>query len=244
MAYPSVMAISAIFAISSLVQAVTGFGFSLLAVPLLTMVVGPVDAVVGSSVVVLPLNAVNLFRDRAEVAWRTVTRILVTGCAGLPLGLIIICFVSPRVLSGTIAVIVLGAAVTIWRGIRFQPSWISATIAGLATGVLTTATGINGPPLAAAFSAMDLHPRQFRSTLAAIFVTMGFAGIVGYVVTAQVSNSSVRLALVGAPAVAVGWTLGDLAFSKAVDAGIFRKVVLCSLAAVSCVVLIKICFFS
>jgi uncharacterized membrane protein YfcA len=234
------MVTTMILGVASLAQAVTGFGFSLLAVPLLAMIVGPVDAVVGSSMVVLPLNAVIMLRDRTSVEWKIAGNVLVAGLLGLPVGLVVLRLVPSRFLSGFISVVVLGATFAIWKGMRIQPNRTSIAAVGLVSGILTTATGINGPPLAATFSAMDLHPRRFRATMATIFVTIGLAGLMGFIVTSQMSTSSLHLFLMGVPAVAAGWYLGDLVFSRIADTAIFRTVVLCSLAAISGMTLAKV----
>src|SRR5262249_48669811 len=65
------------------VQATTGFGFSLLAVPLLAAATDPRTSVVGSSIVALLLASVTAFHDRSAVRWRTVGGTLLAAPAGM-----------------------------------------------------------------------------------------------------------------------------------------------------------------
>ncbi|MEV6595756.1 sulfite exporter TauE/SafE family protein [Actinoplanes sp. NPDC051346] len=239
---PSIVGIAAILAIASLAQAVTGFGFSLLSVPLLGIIVGPIEAVVGSSIVVLLLNVLIVFRDHGSVQWKTARIVLVAGIAGLPLGLLLLRLLPSRVLSMFIAVVVMAGALAIWRGVRVSPGRASVAAAGVVSGVLTTATGINGPPLAAAFSAMDLRPRQFRATLAAIFAIVGVFGVAGFAATGQISDSSLWVALIGVPAIAVGGYVGNKVFSRISNEKVFRYLVLCGLALAAIAILAKALF--
>ncbi|MDI6101840.1 sulfite exporter TauE/SafE family protein [Actinoplanes sp. NEAU-A12] len=238
----TILIAAGVLAVAALAQAATGFGFSLLAVPLLGLVVGPVDAVVGSSILAVLINAAAVTRDHAEVRWRTARTVLVAGLAGLPFGLLLLTLLPARTLTILIAVCVLGGAFAIWRGLRLRAGRAAIAAAGFLSGILTTATGVNGPPMAAAFSAMGLPPRQFRATLAAIFVVVGPAGLLGFALAGQFTARSLTVAAVGLPAVALGWWAGDRLFTQLTDPARFRTVVLCALVAASAITLFRAAF--
>ncbi|MEU4626911.1 sulfite exporter TauE/SafE family protein [Actinoplanes sp. NPDC023801] len=239
---PAVLGAAGIITLAALAQATTGFGFSLLAVPLLSLTAGPVDAVVGSSVLAVLLNAVAVTRDHTEVRWRTARTVLLAGVAGLPFGLLALILLPARVLTMLIAVCVLGGTVAIWRGLRIRAGRTAMATAGFLSGVLTTATGVNGPPMAAAFTAMGLPPRQFRATLAAVFVVVGPIGVAGFVLAGRFTTDSLIIAAAGLPAVAAGWWAGDRLFGRLTDPARFRTVVLCGLTAASVTTLLRAAF--
>jgi uncharacterized membrane protein YfcA len=239
---PLVLGAAGILTVASLAQAATGFGFSLLAVPLLGLIAGPVDAVVGSSVLAVLLNAVAVTRDHAEVRWRTARTVLLAGVAGLPLGLLALTLLPARTLTMLIALCVLAGTVAIWRGLRIRAGRTAIAAAGFLSGVLTTATGVNGPPMAAAFSAMGLPPRQFRATLAAVFVVVGPIGVLGFALAGRLTTGSLIIAAAGLPAIAAGWWAGDRIFARLTDPARFRIVVLCGLTAASLTTLLRAAF--
>ncbi|MBB4749808.1 sulfite exporter TauE/SafE family protein [Actinoplanes lobatus] len=234
-----ILGAAGILAAAALAQAATGFGFSLLAVPLLGLVAGPVDAVVGSSVLACLINAVAVARDHGAVRWRTARTVLAAGLAGLPFGLLLLTVLPARSLTVLIAFCVLAGAAAIWRGLRIRGGRAAMLTSGFVSGLLTTATGVNGPPMAAAFSAMGLPPRQFRATLAAIFMVVGPLGVAGFVLAGQFTTRAGVIALAGLPAVVGGWWAGDRLFARLTDPDLFRRVVLAALCVASLITLAR-----
>ncbi|WIM92576.1 sulfite exporter TauE/SafE family protein [Actinoplanes oblitus] len=224
------LAVALILGVAACAQVVTGFGYSLLSVPLLGLVVGPVDAVVGSTILVLFVNLVMAVRDRSHVRWAVARTVLVAGLPGLPIGLWLLHVLTARTLSVLIAVVVLAGTVAIGAGLRIRPRSLTLAAAGLLSGVLTTSAGVNGPPMAAVFSAMGLPPRPFRATLAAVFAVAGLGAVAGFAVTGQITSTAWLVTMVGGPAVVAGWLAGDRIFTRLTN---FRTVVLCALVLAS-----------
>jgi uncharacterized membrane protein YfcA len=231
-----IVAAFGILLVAAFAQAVSGFGFSLVAVPLLALVAGPRVAVVGSSIVAVLLTSVTALHDRDFVRWRTVARVLVAAVVGMPLGLLALTALPARVLTVGIALVVLIFTLMTWRGLRVPGGVATTAVVGLVCGALTTSIGVNGPPLVAAFQAMDFPPRPFRATLAAVFAGCGTIGVLGFAVTGHVTRTTGTVALVGVPAVLAGWYLGNKIFAV-VSVARFRLIVLGGLIAASVVTL-------
>ncbi|BCY10281.1 sulfite exporter TauE/SafE family protein [Actinoplanes sp. L3-i22] len=234
MSTPAALTVAVILAVASCAQVITGFGYSLLSVPLLGLIVGPVDAVVGSTILVLLVNLAVAVRDRAHVRWPIARTVLIAGLAGLPLGLWLLRVLPARALSILIAVVVLAGTGAIWRGLRVSPHPVTIAAAGLLSGILTTSAGVNGPPMAAVLAATGLPPRVFRATLAAIFVPVGLGGVLGFAVTGVISHVAWLVTAIGIPAVVVGWLAGERVFARLTN---FRYVVLTALVVASIVTL-------
>jgi uncharacterized protein len=224
----SLAAVCLIVFAAAAVQAITGFGYALVAVPLLTVIVDPPTAVVGSALAGLWLSVVVTARERMHVRWRPALTLVGTSVLGMPIGLVLLAVLSDRALRLLIAAVVLLCTVQVWRAVRLPEHPAVVVGAGLVSGVLSTSTGTNGPPLVAAFQAMGYDPRNFRATLAAVFVGSGVLGIAGFAAAGQITRPVVLLALVGAPAAAVGWFAGNTLFVR-IDGTRFRHVVLTGL---------------
>ena len=143
-----------VLALGALVQSAAGFGFSLMAVPLL-MAAGyalpeaAVMGVIGSTV----HRIVAVRHLRGNVDWPTLRPMMITGVAALPLGLCLLSTVSS--FQQTLARQVIGACILLlvsvqWFG-RTKPretvpkAW--GHVAAFSAGVLAGFANIGGPPI-------------------------------------------------------------------------------------------------
>lgn len=224
--------------LASATQALTGFGFALVAVPLLATLTDARTAVVGVGIAGLLLTAIGAVRDRGHVRWRTALLMMGAALVGMPLGLYVLSVASDTVLTVVIAVVVLGCTLLVARPPALPAGPVTLGLAGLVSGVLGTSTGVNGPPLVAAFQAAGYPPRSFRGTLAALFTGTGVAAMVGFLIAGQVGHDAVAVGLAGLPAVPLGWLLGDRAFRRTRPER-FRRLVLFMLVVTSAVTLAR-----
>ena len=232
------LGVAAVFVLAAAAQAASGFGFSLLAVPLLSFLVDAKTGVVGSAVVGLGLVAVMAARDHGHVDRRAVRRTLTAAVVGMPLGLLVIGHVDDATLRTLIAVVVLSFTVLLWRGLMLRDRPFTDAGAGLISGVLSTSTGTSGPPLVIAFHGKGLAPTAFRATLAMTFLIQGAVSLGGFAVTGHVTRDALVVAAIGVPGTALGWMTGQRLFDR-LDHERFRVVVLAMLACSGLVTLIS-----
>jgi uncharacterized membrane protein YfcA len=222
------LAVFGIVLLGAVAQSVSGFGFALVSVPLLTVAADPRTAVVVAALTGMALTLTALIREHAYVRWRVAGWLTAAALLGLPVGLLILVYAPERLLGLLIAAVVLSCAALVWSGVRIRTGAAGIGAVGVLVGVLTAATGTNGPPLVAVFHSLGYDPRTFRATLAGTFFGTGVLGLVGFVVAGQVDARSLRLALVALPAVGLGWWLGNLVFTR-IDPKSFRRIVLAGL---------------
>jgi uncharacterized protein len=236
--WPELLTTAGIFLIAAVVQAVTGFGFALVAVPLLALVLDPVPAVVSTTVVSLLLSVVVVREDWLQIRWRDAAVVSVAGIVGMPLGLLVLTQVPTRALTAAIAVVLLASTVVVARGLRLPEGRGTEITVGLTSGALLTSTGMNGPPLVVAFQAQGMPPRTFRGTLSAVFLAQGVAAVALMAAVGQVSSEAMTAAAVGVPMLALGWLLGNRVF-RSLDAPVFRRIVLGMLVLTAIVALVN-----
>ena len=218
----------AILLVASATQALTGFGFSLVAVPLLAALTDPRTAVVGTSLAGPLLALATAVHDRGHVRWRTVALLVGATVLGMPVGILVLATTPQRALTALIGLVALACTLLVWRGLRLRGGAGTVGAVGVLSGVLSTSTGTAGPPLIAAFQAMGYGPRAFRGTLAAVFSGSGVLSLAGLALGGQVRAAGVAVGLAGAPAVAVGWWAGNRLFDR-VDPVRFRRLALAGL---------------
>lgn len=199
-----------VFVVAALVQAVTGFGSVLAAVPGLLLVTDPARAVVAATVVSLVLTAGVALRERAYVDRRDSLLLTLMGIIGMPVGLVLLAVASERLLTAGIAVVMLVLvvlmAVTPKIGRRGLP------VAGIVSGGLLTSTGMNGPPLVMVL--IDREPRRYRATLQAVFAGQDLVAVAAFLVLGHVDLEVLLLSLGGVAGLPVGWRLGDALFHR------------------------------
>jgi uncharacterized membrane protein YfcA len=211
--------------VAAATQSLTGFGYALLAVPLLALLLDPHTAVVGAAVAGLALTLGTTAAERAHVQWRATGTLVFFGALGIPLGLIMLASMSDRALRILIAIVVLLCTAQVWRGVRLPQQPVVVAIAGFVSGTLGASTGTNGPPLVAAFQAMGYDPRQFRATLGAVFTFTGAVGLVGFVIAGQFTQRAALIGLGTVPGALLGWLAGNRLFAR-IPVDVFRTVVL------------------
>ncbi|BCL12982.1 hypothetical protein GCM10017556_07210 [Micromonospora sagamiensis] len=209
-------------------QSVSGFGFALVTVPLLATVIDPRTAVVVTALTDIGLTVVAAVRERRYVRWRVTGALTAAALLGVPLGLLVLVTFPERLLSALIAVVVLGCVALVWSGARVRTGPVGIGAVGVLVGVLTAATGTNGPPLVAAFHSLGYDPRTFRATLAAVFSGAGLIGLAGFALAGRIDAEVLRLSLAALPAVPLGWWLGNLLFDR-IPPLVFRRIVLVGL---------------
>lgn len=233
---PELIGVAGIFLLAAVVQAITGFGFSLVAVPLLSFLIGPVPAVVAATIASMAISVAVVIDDRRFIRWRETTVFTVTGIIGMPLGLWVINHVSDRVLTGVIAAAMLVSTALVASGASIRSTPVTDSAVGVTSGLMLTSTGLNGPPLVVSMQAMQMAPRPFRGTLSAVFLGQGIAGVALLAATGQVSDGAGWAALLALPMLAIGWLIGNRVFHR-IDPVLFRRIVLALLTVTAVIAL-------
>lgn len=228
----------AVIALAAALQAITGFGFSLMAVPLVALVWEPAAAIVATGICALALTGTSTWRERAHVRRADALVVWLAACAGMPIGVLVLRHADAPTLRALIALSLLACTALLWRGLRLPPGRGVQGGVGFVSGVLITSTGINGPPVVLAFQAQGMPPRDFRATLAAVFaaqrvVALGMIGAAGLM-----RRDALGLAALGVPAVLLGWELGNRVFHR-LDPRLFRRLVLVLLLVSAAVTLVS-----
>jgi uncharacterized protein len=190
-------------------QTATGFGFALLATPLLTTVMRPAQAVVITTLVATPLGWIRFAQEHRNINYPLARRLALGAVFGLPVGRYIVGKLSPDGLRLTIGIVVVALAIAIALGWKLRkPTRVTDAIAGFISGILSTSTGTNGPPLVIGLQSHDLAPEVFRATITAVFVPVGLVTLGLFWVTSTITRTGTSLSAIGFPAMLVGNQLG------------------------------------
>lgn len=173
------LAVAALLA-GGLVQSATGFGFALVAAPVLAALYPPREAVPTLALVGILVSVLMLAGEgrRPRPLAATAAGLIAASLPGTVLGVAVLTVAAPGLLRGLVAVAVLGAvaARAARRGRVARSGRIETAVAGVLAGALGATTGLNGPPLVLLMLRRAVDPERSRDTLTACFVV--FDGLV------------------------------------------------------------------
>lgn len=205
LALPAALAAAMILVIAGAIQGATGFGFNMLAAPVLA-VIHP-GFVPGAIICLASLVALGGgLSERRAIAWgdlgfALLGRMIAAGAAVAVMGL-----ASARVFSVIFALAVLGAVALSLSGLRIPANRLSLGLAGALSGFMGTLTSIGAPPMALVYQYAPAA--QMRATLNAFFMLGGAISLVALALGGRLGWGDLALAAAFLP-----WALLGLALS-------------------------------
>ncbi|TCC32289.1 sulfite exporter TauE/SafE family protein [Kribbella sindirgiensis] len=166
----SLAVIAVVLLVSAGLQSSTGFGFALLSAPVLSALLGPVQAVTTITIVGAVVDSLTLFgnRSRPRPALADLRVVCLSAAPGLAVGAVLLARLPTRVLQVAIAASVVLAIINRLRRRRIVVTnlWLGPA-AGFAWGALTAATTAGGPPLLLYLMHRHDDARTIRDTIVA-----------------------------------------------------------------------------
>lgn len=229
---PDVAALAAtcliVFA-GTVLRAVSGLGFSLVAVPLLTLVWPPQQAVALAALFQTISTVPLVAGQRGHIDWPVLRRVCAGAAAGLAPGLALLQWLPDTVLRLVLAVVLLLSIVVIVGGrrlVRGMTPWRMRCV-GVCAGFAQGLAGVPGPPLMAGLlAAPDLDTRAVRSTAATIFLCLGAVSVATLVWHGALTTVPAAAYAAAAVGMAVGHRVGEHLFALAGAGGVRRVVLL------------------
>lgn len=196
--------------LSAFVKSVTGLGYALLAVPIITLALGIEDAVVIVAVPNVVASALLCWHERdAREDTRDLRALLVTSLVGAVVGTFLLVSVpeEPLLILLVLAIAAFIANFLASPDLRVSPATTSrlAPAVGLATGVMQGAVGAPGPVVAMWLHGYRLPAQAYVFSVNAIFGMAGTVQFLMLVGSGEVTGKRMLLS-----SLAVGPTLAIL----------------------------------
>src|SRR3954451_14205284 len=208
----------------SLLQAATGFGFSLLAAPLTFAAIDPAPAAGGLLLLLgAEVHLLTLAEGRRPQPLRhsTVT-MLAWAAPGALAGVAVLRALPAVALQVAVTLGVLGTLAA--RRAAGRRAHVPAWAAGLAAGALTTSTTTNGPPMLLHLVGQGAPPAAVRDTLSVCFLGLAVLGALALWATGTPALPGAALVLGLIPGVAAGHLAGRRVFSRLAAGGAYEGV--------------------
>ena len=204
-----VIVITVFFA--AIVQSISGFGFALIVMPLLSLLMGLRTAAPLVALTALTLYTVNLIRYRRAVDGRRVLRLGVACALGVPVGLWALASVDESVVKLLMGLVLVAyAAYKLARPAALRLSsrhW--AFVAGFAAGCMGGAYNTPGPPLVVYGSLRQWPKDEFRATLQALFFINAVLTVSSHYAARNLTATVLTFYTCAVPALLVGVLAGS-----------------------------------
>ena len=189
-----------------------GGGLGVLAVPLMALVIPPLQA----AAILLPLlclmDVFNIWHYRNAWDKKNIRILLPAALMGVLIGTFTFRYLTDahiRVLIGCIAVaFVFNFFIKRSPGKAVEPDWKAGSFWGLIAGFVSFGVHAGGPPANVFLLPQRLHKTIFVGTMVVLFTTLNFVKLIPYAILGQINLSNMSTSLVLAPLAPLGVWLG------------------------------------
>lgn len=210
--------------LSAMIQGITSFGFSLIAVPLLGMFLDLKLIVPILVLFSLFLNIIILVNLKSKPDLSTLWILIAAGIIGIPIGIQLLLYVDENVLKMVIGVLVILSAIGLFLGykVQFKNKKIQYGIVGLLSGILNGAVSLSGPPIILMLANDGVEKDTFRVSLATVFTVLNFITFPMFYSRGLITGEVIRYSLYLSPGLLLGVWFGMFLGHK-VNEAFFKK---------------------
>jgi|GEM_PF-50829 len=221
----ALVSINLTFIVATFFNVVTGFGFAIIAVPILSLLLGPKASILYIAVSSLLLKIIMIWRTRHDFEWPVLEWTIAGVILGVVPGSYVLMIISSSdlnlFLGGVllVAVYLMGKKIKLpVRNLRWGRFW-----AGILSGFFTGCTSVGGPPLAVWFANEEMPKVSMRANLTWIFASGSILMMLGSVFTGTIHEiGDWHNILYMLPGLIIGDRLGQYWF-KRIDQERFQK---------------------
>lgn len=218
--------IAAIALAAAFLQSLSGFGFAIVVMPLLTLILGLPTAAPLVSLTALTVYTINVTRLRRAIRPGEVLRLGLASALGVPMGIWVLSNVEGALVKQALGLLLLLFAA--YSLLRPTTSWIPSPRwvypAGFVAGCLGGAYNTPGPP-AIVYGSLRQWPRdEFRAVMQSLFLVNGLLVATSHLVAGHLTTPVLVYYLYTVPGLAVGILLAFRLDSR-VDRDRFRTLV-------------------
>ncbi|MGW0787964.1 TSUP family transporter [Streptomyces sp. NPDC002911] len=187
--------------VGALLQVSIGFGLGMIAAPVFSLV-DPELAPVAVLLLAGGVTATALVRERGRADLRGCGWALVGRVPGVLAGTLLVVALPTRYLALLIAGVVLTGVAVSTAGYVPRQRRSAVVLAGMASGLMGTATSIGGPPMAMVWQ--RLRGPELRATMSAFFLAGSLMSLVALTAAGTVGAHALQGAVLLTPAAAAG----------------------------------------
>lgn len=237
---PEFILIAVIIFIASLTQGMTGFGFQLVAIPLLSLIVDIKYAIPLGMLCGFVINCWLIVDLRKHIHFSELKELFIGAFIGIPVGIYILSSAPEQLLRISLAVMILlfvfVSFTNIIKPVGLNSNW--GYLSGILSGIFGGALNTNGPPVLIYFYLQGWDKRKFKGTLTGFFMFTSIVIIAGHIYTGLTTGNIFFDFLYYVPIVLTGIFIGTKLFNK-VSNELYNKIILAALTLIALFLILR-----
>lgn len=221
-------------------QGLTGFGFALTSIPLLSLVVGVKEAIPLAALCGLIVNVYLTIQLKSHIDFSDIKLLIVGSVLGIPLGVLFLSHADEhlimKILAAVILLFVLINAVPFIKPFKISNKW--AIVFGFFSGILGGAFNTNGPPVLIYFYLKDWDKFKQKASITGFFIVASILIVTSHAVSGFTTTTVLKHAGFAVPFLLAGILSGSSLFPK-VSSKLYRKLILLFLTTMSLVLIFR-----
>jgi uncharacterized protein len=205
-----------IFLLAGFTQGVSGFGSGLIAMPLLTLILGIKAAVPLCMLNGLVITGLLSFQLKTHIDWNKIMPLLLGSLPGIFLGALAL-----KRLDGDLLQLGLGVFIALYAGysLSARPHHLAIAnqwgyVAGLLTGIISSVFSAGGPPAVIYVSLTSWTKDEIKATLSVFFFVGGIFTALGHAANGLTTAAILREFVVTGPLTLAGAMSGSLLYRR------------------------------
>ena len=234
------ISIAAIVFFAAVVQSLAGFGFALIIMPVITLLLGVQTAAPMVALTALTVYVINVARYRQAINAGEVLRLAMASALGIPVGIWLLANVDEALVTRLLGlVLVFYGAYSLLRPVAARiPSRRWVYPAGFLAGCLGAAYNTPGPPAVVYGSSQQWPKDEFRASMQVLFLVNAVLVVSSHLVAGNVTSQVLNHYLYAVPAFLLGIFVGSLVDHR-VDSRRFRIIVTVMILALGLALLVQ-----
>ena len=212
---------------AGVIQGLTGFGFALVSVPIMTIFLSPKKTIPIVLLHAILIVIVILYEARKWVDLKRIWPLMIAGIVGMPFGTYLLIFLKASTLKVLIGSVIVLFTLALLKGFKrkIKSEKLAFAPVGFISGLLAGSTMMGGPPVILFFTNQGLNKNVFRANLVCYFATLSLATIPAYIAGGLITKEVIKYAVLLLPAMICGGITG-IKLAHIVQEQLFKKIVL------------------
>lgn len=240
MSIPVLIYSGAAILFAAIIRGYSGFGFSMIAVISLSMVMPPAEVVPVILVLEVVASAWLIPQVWRQIHWHSISWLSIGVLIGTPVGVYLLAHVATKSMRMAIAIVVFSLALILWKGFTFTtvPGRLKIMTTGLVSGVLNGAATIGGPPVILFYLSTPIRIAVSRASMIAFFLITDIYAIIICINQGLVTTVTGKVCASTLLPLILGLGIGKQFFNRS-KAEVFRRKVLILLMALALFALVR-----
>lgn len=212
--------------LAAFTQGITGFGFGLIAVPLLSLFIPEIRNITPIIVIYsLLTNIIIGYKSRSFIDLKRIIPLIIFGIIATPIGTYLLLMFKVSTLKIIIGLVTSITALSMFKNfkINIKNQNIYYGIVGLLSGLLNGSTGLSGPPVVLFLTNQNTDKDVFRANLSFYGIATNIFAIIIFIVEGIINTSILNFTALYLPALMLGVFTGIKTSTK-INESIFRKI--------------------